>query len=305
MARRICGATLAVIWLALLAGLAPAAFAQDDMSDVEIETVPVAPGVHVLVGRGGNIGVSTGADGIALIDDQYAPLHEKILAAVAELQSGPVRFVLNTHWHGDHTGGNEALGREGALIVAHDAVRQRMGVEQFMRAFDRRIPAAPPEALPVVTFGVDTTLHWNGDALHAIHVPHAHTDGDAIVHFAKANVLHMGDVYFAGRYPFIDLDSGGSLEGVIRAAELGLSIADEETRIIPGHGPVSDRAGLAAYHDLMVLARDRISAAIAAGKSLAQVVEEKPLAEYDDSWGGGFITPDGFLKIAYTSLAGS
>lgn len=309
MARRIHDATrrrlapLAVLALAL--GLAQATPAQDDMAEVRIETVAVAPGVHMLVGRGGNIGVSTGADGIALIDDQYAPLHEKILAAVAALQAGPVRFVLNTHWHGDHTGGNEALGRGGALIVAHDAVRRRMSVEQFMKAFDRRVPASPEEALPVVTFGLDTTLHWNGDALHAIHVPRAHTDGDAIVHFEKANVLHMGDVFFAGRYPFIDLDSGGSLAGVIQAAELGLGLANDETRIIPGHGPLSDEAGLAAYRDLLVLARDRVSEAIAAGRSLEQVVADKPLAEFDETWGAGFITPDGFLKIVYTSLSGS
>lgn len=301
MARLLRFATL----VALATGLAHVATAQDDMSDVTIETHAVAAGVHMLTGRGGNIGVSTGADGIVLIDDQYAPLHERIVAAVGALQPGPVRFVLNTHWHGDHTGGNEALGRAGALIVAHHAVRMRMGSEQFMKAFDRRVPASPPAALPVVTFGVDTTLHWNGDALHVMHVPRAHTDGDAIVHFQRANVLHLGDTFFAGRYPFIDLDSGGSVEGLIQAVEFALGIANEETRIIPGHGPLARRADLAAYRDVLVAGRDRVAAAIAAGKSLEDVVAARPLAEYDEAWGGGFITPEGFLKILYTSLAGS
>jgi glyoxylase-like metal-dependent hydrolase (beta-lactamase superfamily II) len=295
--------------LALLGGLAicvaslsPAA-AQQDMADVEIETVDVAPGIHMLVGRGGNIGVSSGADGLVLIDDQYAPLHAKIAAAVSAIQPGPVRFVLNTHWHGDHTGGNEAFGEAGAVIVAQDAVRARMSVEQFMKAFDRRVPAAPPAALPVVTFGADVTLHLNGEELHVIHVPRAHTDGDAIVHFRKANVLHMGDTFFAGRYPFIDLGSGGTLAGVIAAAELALKLAGDHTKIIPGHGPLTDRAGLAAYHDLMVLAHERVGAAISDGKSLEDVVASRPLSEYDEEWGGGFITPEGFLKIAYSSVA--
>jgi glyoxylase-like metal-dependent hydrolase (beta-lactamase superfamily II) len=287
----------AVLLLALSAG------AQQDFSEVEIETVDVAPGVHMLVGRGGNVGVSSGADGLVLIDDQYAPLHERIAAAVAAIQPGSVRFVLNTHWHGDHTGGNEAFGKSGAVIVAHDAVRARMSVDQFMKAFDRRVPASPPAALPVVTFALDVTLHWNGDVLHVIHVPNAHTDGDAIVHFRDADVLHMGDAFFAGRYPFIDLDSGGSLQGMIAAAEVGLRLADEDTKIIPGHGPLSTRADLAAYRDLLNLARDRVAAAIAEGKSMEEVVESRPLAEYDASWGSGFITPEGFLKIAYGSLS--
>jgi glyoxylase-like metal-dependent hydrolase (beta-lactamase superfamily II) len=293
----------------LLLALAPALFAaapalaQDDMSDVVIEVTSVRPGIDMLVGRGGNIGVSSGADGIVLIDDQYAPLHPKIAAAVAGIRPGPVRFVLNTHWHGDHTGGNEAFGKAGAVIVAHDAVRRRMSVEQFMKAFDRKVPASPPAALPVVTFGLDVTLHLNGDELHVLHVPRAHTDGDAIVRFRSANVVHMGDTFFAGRYPFIDLDSGGSLAGMIGAAELVLSLADANTRIIPGHGPLSDRAGLSAYRDVLVQARDRVQKAIGAGRTVEQVVADRPLADYDAEWGAGFITPEGFLKIVYASLS--
>jgi len=291
---------LLLLVTALALGL-PAA-AQDEMAEVVIRTTQVAPGVHMLTGRGGNIGVSSGADGLVLIDDQYAPLHARIAAAVAAIQAGPVRFVLNTHWHGDHTGGNEAFGEAGAVIVAHDAVRQRMSVEQFMQAFGRRVPASPPPALPVVTFARDVTLHLNGDELHLVHAPNAHTDGDAIVHFRRANVLHMGDTYFAGSYPFIDLGSGGSLAGMIAAVERGLELANDETRIIPGHGPLSDRPALAAYREVLVTARDRVSAAISEGRSMEQVVASRPLAELDGEWGGGFIKPGAFLKTVYTSL---
>jgi glyoxylase-like metal-dependent hydrolase (beta-lactamase superfamily II) len=249
--------------LAIFALLAATAYAQDaSFDDVRIETVPVAPGVAMLVGRGGNIGVSTGADGVFLIDDQFAPLTPKILAAVAKLSEAPVRFLLNTHWHGDHTGGNENVAGQGAVLVAHDHVRERMSREQVMKALDRTVPASPPAALPVVTFGADLTLHWNGDAIHAIHVPNAHTDGDAIVHFTRANVLHMGDTYFAGRFPFIDVDSGGSIDGVIAAVDRGLALADAATKIIPGHGALSNRAELAAYRAMLATVRERVQAAI-------------------------------------------
>jgi glyoxylase-like metal-dependent hydrolase (beta-lactamase superfamily II) len=281
--------------------LASAATAQGE--DVEIQTVDVAPGVSMLIGQGGNIGVSTGADGVFLVDDQFAPLTPKILAAVAKLSDAPVRFVLNTHWHGDHTGGNENLAGQGALIVAHDNVRRRMSSDQFISAMDRRVPASPPAALPVVTFGADVTLHWNGDALHAIHVPNAHTDGDAIVHFEKAEVVHTGDVYFAGQYPFIDRDSGGSLGGMIAAVDRVLALADDATRIIPGHGPLSNRAELARYRAMLATARDRVRAAIDAGKSLEEVLAARPLADLDGAWGTGFVKPEAFLRTVYASLA--
>ncbi len=289
----------------LAATFSVAAAAQDDMTDVQIETVTVAPGVHMLVGRGGNIGVSSGEDGIVLVDDQFAPLHEKIVAAAAAIQPGPIRFVLNTHWHGDHTGGKENLGRAGVVIVAHDNVRTRMSTDQFMEAFDRRVPASPPAALPVVTFAESVTLHLNGEDIFVFHVPRAHTDGDAIVHFRRADVVHMGDTFFAGRYPFIDLGSGGSLEGVIHAAELVLKLANQSTKIIPGHGPLAGREELGAYRDVLVTARDRVAAAIAEGKSMEEVVASRPLAEFDATWGSGFIKPEDFLKIVYTSLAAS
>jgi len=288
---------------AIAAAVAVAAVAQD--AEVEIRTVEVAPGVAMLVGQGGNIGVSTGADGVFLIDDQYAPQTPAILAAVRKLSDAPLRFVLNTHWHGDHTGGNENLAGEGAMIVAHDNVRRRMGSDQFMAAFDRSVPASPPAALPVVTFGADVTLHWNGDALHAIHVPNAHTDGDAIVHFEKANVIHAGDVYFAGRYPFIDLGSGGSIDGIIAAVDRVLALADDRTRIIPGHGELSNRAELSRYRAMLATARERVRAAIAAGRSLEELLAESPLADLDGAWGGGFVKPEAFLRTVHASLEGA
>ena len=295
----------ASLCMAITIGLAVTAQAQaPSFDDVEIRTVPVATGVSMLVGRGGNIGVSTGPDGVFLIDDQFAPLSPKILAAVAKLSDAPVRFLLNTHWHGDHAGGNENMARAGAVIVAHDNVRERMSTDQFMATFDREVPAAPAAALPVVTFGTDLTLHWNADTIHAIHVPGAHTDGDAIVHFAEANAIHMGDTYFAGRYPFIDVDSGGSIDGLIAAVDRGLALADDATRIIPGHGELSNRAELTAYRAMLETVRNRVQAAIDAGTSVDDLVASQPLADLDGRWSSStsFIKAEALVRTVYASL---
>lgn len=284
---------------------AVAASAQQDFSAVQIETIPVAQGVHMLVGRGGNIAVASGEDGVIVIDDQFAPLHDKIVKAIAALRPEPIRFVLNTHWHGDHVGGNEALSGLGAVIVAHDNVRERMSTEQFNTLFDRRTPPAPPAALPIVTFGKDVTLHFNGEEIHVFHVPNAHTDGDSMVHFRKADVLHTGDVFFASGYPFIDRSSGGSINGLIAAVDRALDVAGPRTRIIPGHGPLSDEPGLVSYRAMLADVRDRVKAAMAAGKSLDAFVAEAPLADLDARWGGGFIDAPKLLQTVYQSLAGS
>ncbi|HEX6199870.1 MAG TPA: MBL fold metallo-hydrolase [Thermoanaerobaculia bacterium] len=297
---------LAAIVAALLlaASPTPRLLAQQDMSDVEIETHLAGDGVWMLVGRGGNIGVSAGEDGVFLIDDQYAPLTEKIRAAVAKINDRPIRFVLNTHWHGDHTGGNENLGRAGALIVAHDNVRERMSVEQFMERFDRTVPPSPPAALPVITYTDAVTFHLNGDEIHAFHVAPAHTDGDSVVHFRKANVLHMGDVFFHGMYPFIDLGSGGSARGVLDAVNRALELADEKTKVIPGHGPLADKAALTAYRDMLADVIGKVEALAAEGKSLEEVQAAKPSAAYDEAWGGGFIGPDVLVAAVYESVKG-
>lgn len=299
--------TMAFLML-LTVSAAPAVAADDEaekFKDVKVEVVPVTDGIHMLTGRGGNIGVSTGEDGVFLIDDQYAPLTERIKAAVKTLSDKPVRFVLNTHWHGDHTGGNENLGKEGVVIIAHDNVHERMTKENFIAAFDMKVPAAPKAALPVISFNDTVTFHLNGHDIHAVHVEHAHTDGDSIVHFRGANVLHMGDIWFNGLYPYIDVDSGGSLDGVIAAVDVALGLADDRTKIIPGHGPLSDKAGLTAYRRFLVDVRERVGKLVQAGKSLDEIIAAKPLADYEASLGGGFLNTETFLKVAVGAVKAS
>lgn len=295
----------AIIAVLALTGFAATTFADpetDKFRDVKVESVPVTDGIYMLTGRGGNIGVSVGEDGVFLIDDQYAPLTERIKAAVAQLSDKPVRFVLNTHWHGDHTGGNENLGREGVVIVAHDAVYERMTQENFLAVFDSKVPPSPRAALPIISFNDTLTFHLNGHDIHAAHVRHAHTDGDSIVHFRDANVIHTGDVWFNGMYPFIDAGSGGSLDGVISAVDTVLALADGQTKIIPGHGPLSDRAGLIAYRAFLVDVRERVGKLMAQGKTLDEIRAAKPLADYEETLGKGFLDTDTFLKVAMDAL---
>ena len=275
----------------------PAALAQQDFSKVEIKAEKVAEGVYMMTGSGGNLGLAVGPDAVFLIDDQYAPLTPKIRAAIAAITDKPVRFVLNTHWHGDHTGGNEAFAEAGALIVAHDNVRKRMGSEQFLAFFTMKIEPSPRAALPLVTFDANVTFHINGDEVAAWHCPAAHTDGDAIVHFRRADVIHMGDIHFNYMYPFIDTSSGGTAEGVIAAVDRALALAGERTRIIPGHGPLASKADLQAYRTMLAVVLERIKSQMAAGRSVQEIVDAKPTQEFDAKWGGGFIKPDTWVKM--------
>jgi glyoxylase-like metal-dependent hydrolase (beta-lactamase superfamily II) len=288
--------------VAALLSAGSVAFAQRDFSKVEIEIERVADGVHVLQGAGGNIGVCSGADGIFLVDDQYAPLTEKIRAAVAEISERPIRFVLNTHWHGDHTGGNENLAGAGVLVVAHDNVRRRMGAEQ-LTALGQKVPPSPAAALPVVTFSDTVTFHLNGDEIVALHAEHAHTDGDALVFWRRANVVHMGDCFWNGFYPYIDVASGGSIDGLIAAADVVLGRVDAATRIVPGHGPVGDRAALQTYRDMLVRVRDRVRALAGEGKTLSEIQAAKPTSPWDATWGTGFIKPDKFVDLVHAGVA--
>jgi glyoxylase-like metal-dependent hydrolase (beta-lactamase superfamily II) len=275
---------------------------EPDWNTVEVKAEKVGGSVYVLTGRGGNIGVSVGEDGVFLVDDQYAPLTDKVKAAVATISDKPIRFLLNTHWHGDHTGGNENLGKAGVVIVAHENVRRRMSVEQFLKVFNDKVPASPKAALPIVTFTDAVTFHMNEDRVRCFHVPPAHTDGDTVVHFERADVVHMGDLFFNGMYPFIDVDSGGSFEGVIAAADKVAAMLGRDTKIIPGHGPVAGRAALAAYREMLVKVRDRVKPLVAAGKTLEQVKAAAPTRDLDATWGQGFMKPDVWIGIVYESL---
>lgn len=287
---------LAVAPLTLFAAGESHAQEADHFAKVEIKAEPLAEGVAVLFGAGGNIGVSYGPDGTILIDDQFAPLTDKIQAAVKELGAEPVKYLINTHWHGDHTGGNENLGRSGALIMAHDHVRERL-----VEGTDK-VPPAPPEALPVITYHDGIKLHLNGDEVRVQHMKHGHTDGDSIVFWKKANVLHMGDLFFNKvTLPFIDLRSGGNARGILAAAEKAVTMVDDNTKIIPGHGPMANKADLIAYRDMMKKVIAAVEKAQGEGKSLETVQAMKPAAEWDIN-PDAFIKGDVFVKAVYKSL---
>lgn len=276
--------------------------AQQNFDDVQIETIEVADNIYMLIGSGGNLGLSVGDDGAFLIDDQYAPLTEKILDAIKAQTDNTVQFVVNTHWHADHTGGNELHGEAGAIIVAHENVRKQMTVDHFLAAFNSTVPASPEGALPVVTFTESVTFHWNGDEIHVFHVDPAHTDGDAVIHFKGSNVIHAGDTFFNGMYPFIDISTGGTLDGMIDAAKRILDISDDETKIIPGHGGLASRAELEQYYEMLVTARDLIKEHVDAGKTREEVIAAKPTEGLDGVWGGGFLPPDMWVGIVYDGM---
>jgi len=291
--------------LALLAAAPHPATAQPDsvFAKVVVKTESLPGHVSVLFGAGGNIGVFVAPDGVILIDDQFAPLTPRIQAAVKALSDQPVKFVLNTHWHGDHTGGNENMAKAGAVIVAQENARKRLTEGQVNKLFARTVPPVTGVALPVVTFEHDVTFHMGDETIRCLHVERAHTDGDVIVRFEKANVIHMGDTFFNTMYPIIDLESGGSLDGMIAAVEKGLSMIDVSTKVIPGHGPMGDRKALEDYHAMLVGVRDAIKPLVASGKSLAEVQAAKPTAAFDAAWGKGFLKPDRFVEIVYNDYS--
>ncbi len=283
----------------------PALAQDDDFSSVEIKTTRIDDGLYMMIGSGGNLAVSIGDDGAFLVDDQFAPLTEKIQVAISKITDKPVRFVFNTHWHYDHVGGNEHFAETGSMIVSHENVRKRLSVEQFLEAFDQkeRVPASPKGALPIITFTDAVTFHWNGEEIHIFHVENAHTDGDAIVYFKNSNALHMGDVYFNGMYPYIDVSTNGSIDGVIDAVDTVLAMGDKRTQIVPGHGPLSNMKELKTYRDMLSGARDAVAILVAEGKTKEEVLAAKPTQPWDAKWGGGFMKPDEFTDIIYTNLS--
>jgi len=275
---------------------------QRNFDAVQIKTTKVAEGIYMLEGEGGNIGVSAGEDGVFLIDDQFAPLSQKIMAAVKAISEKPIRFLMNTHWHGDHVGGNENFGKAGTVIIAHDNVFKRMSVGGAITMLKQNYAPYPRAALPVVTFSQSATFHLNGDDVVSTHLPPAHTDGDSFVRFTKANVIHTGDVFASGRYPFIDPESGGSVKGVLVAVDRILPMIDDNTRVIPGHGPLSSKKEVLAYRKMLATAIARIEPMAKSGKSLQEVIDAKPLREYDEEW-GKFRKTDAFVEILYSGLA--
>ena len=274
---------------------------QNNFDQVEIEPLRVGEGLYMLTGAGGNMGLSLGTDGTVLIDDQFAPLSEKILSAIRTLGGEAPRFVVNTHWHGDHTGGNTHFHGAGSLIVAQENVRARMSRENIMSA-TRTVPPSPATALPVITFSEEMSFHWNQDEIQVMHVGNAHTDGDAIIRFVGANVLHAGDLFFNGSYPFIDGSSGGQVDGMLAGLDLRLSLSDEASKIIPGHGPLASKADLQAHRDMLAAITANISKLIAEGKQLDAIVAARPTAAFDEEYGGGFISPERLVTMVHGLL---
>jgi cyclase len=288
---------LASAWL-----ISVPSFGQDDFSNVQIQTIPVASNLYMLMGQGGNIGLSTGSDGAFIVDTQFAPLSEKIQTAVRAAGGGDVRFVVNTHFHGDHSGGNENFGNAGATIMAHDNVQVRLSAPQVSSLDGTTTPPAPAAAIPAVTYPQRLTFHWNGNTVNLIYAPNAHTDGDSIVHYTNLNAFHMGDTFFNGGYPFIDAGNGGSIDGIIAAGETVLARSNSSTKIIPGHGALASPEDLRAYVAMLTAVRDRIQTQIDEGRSEDQVVAANPTAEFDAQWGGGFMNAESFTRFAYQGL---
>ncbi len=285
----------------IVAGAAIAAFGlaaqAQDFSKIEVRTTKLNDSIWLLQGAGGNVALSVGSDAVFLIDDDYGAMAPKLKAAIAAISKKPVQFLLNTHFHFDHTGGNEAFGTDAAVIVAHDNVRRRMSTEQLISFIGARQASSPKAALPVITVPAQMSFHINGEELQAFHVPRAHTDGDLIVHFRGSDIVHMGDTYFSGMYPFIDAGSGGSAEGMVAAADRVLAIATDKTKIIPGHGAITDRAALQRWRDMLATATQRIKDLRRAGKSEDEIRTSKPFADLDEVYGKGFIKPEQFVAM--------
>lgn len=276
-------------------------FSQRDFSKVEIVVTTVADSLYMLEGSGGNIAVFTGKDGVLMVDDQFAGLSEKIKTTIAGLSNHPIKYLLNTHWHGDHTGGNENFGNDGAIIVAQENVRTRMSTDQVNKAFNRTTKASPEIAWPQITYSEDMQIHFNGESIMLIHVHDAHTDGDAFVYFPERNVIHMGDCFFNGRFPYIDLGSGGTVDGAIKAVQTALMLTNHGTKIIPGHGKLAHKSDLLKYYTMLEVMKGRVLDAVDKGQSIEEI-KAAGLGEGYEGWGDGFISLDRFIDIIWTDF---
>ena len=279
-----------------------AASTQERRMDGNLTVTELRGGLYMFeMEPAGNVGISIGEDGVIIIDNQFAPMTEKIVAAVAELTEKPITYVMNTHWHGDHTGGNENFGNLGVPIIAHDNVRVRMSQKYYNPVFRGTVGPSPEIALPILTFSKSTTFHFNGDTLEVVHAPNAHTDGDALFYFREADVLHMGDTFINRGYPYFDVGTGGTAQGVIDALTLGIEIAGPDTLVIPGHGPITDETQMMALRDMVAEALSRIKPMIEDGMSQAEIVAADPLADLDETWAVGFFGSRDFIGFIYSS----
>lgn len=270
-----------------------------NVDEIEFREVVVTENISMLQGKGGNVGLLKGSDGLLLIDDDYK-VNVGALEKSLDKFEGKAAFIINTHWHGDHTGGNEHLG-EYATIVAHDNVRKRLNSHQEIKFFGMKMEPSPKSALPVVTYDRSLTIHFNGESLNVVHYPNGHTDGDSIVLIQPANVVHMGDHFFAGRFPFVDLESGGDVKGMAKNIELIVGQLNAEVKVIPGHGPLSNLDDLKGYHQMLVETTKIIQAAIDQGLTL-EAIQKQGLPAKWKSWGAGFIKQDTWIKTVYSSL---
>jgi cyclase len=295
----------AVVGYTILLTLALAAAQDKDLSKVQITVSKVSGNVYMLQGEGGNIGASVGEDGIVVVDDQYAPLAEKIEAALKGVTDKPVRFIINTHYHGDHTGGN-AFFQKQAPVIAHDNVRKRLeagGPAGNLASISMDHKPAPKEALPIITFDHDVTVHLNGEDIRALHFPNGHTDGDSIIFFPRSNVVHMGDDFVRYGFPFIDLAAGGSVEGMIAAMEEVMPKLPADVKVIPGHGNISNLDDVRTYVKMLIDTRAAVEKGVQQKKTLDQLKQEKVLAPWQ-KWSGDFVTTDAFIETLYNDLTG-
>ena len=273
---------------------------QQDLSKVEIETQKVNSHVYMLKGAGGNIAVSAGPDGVLMIDDQFKELSTKIKSAISKISKKPIKFLINTHWHYDHTGSNAFFGKD-TLIVAHENVRKRLSKDQFIALFKKKVPKTPAVGLPVVTFPTSMNLHFNGDEIRVIHFPTGHTDGDSIVWFKKANVAHLGDHFFVGSFPFVDLGSGGSVSGYLKNVEKMIAMLPKDVKVIPGHGPLSGIKELLLFKNMIEQTSQYVAGKMAQNISLSNIQKAGLPAKWR-SFGKGFIKENIWIGIVYESL---
>ena len=272
------------------------------MASVPLQTLLLRDNVHLLFGPGGNMVVLDGRDGKILVDSSFGRVAPKVKQMLDSFSSAPLKILIDTHWHFDHTDGNAAMHHMGAMILAHENTRTRLSTPQVIEFLKMHFPPSPPDALPQQTFTDTFELFFNKEEIRLAHFAPAHTDTDIYIHFANSNVLHMGDTFFQGAYPFIDGSTGGHIDGMIAAAAKGIAMVDSSTKIVPGHGPVGDKAALTAYRDMLATVRDRVKKQKTSGKSLNEVIATKPTAEYDPAFGGGLNTPDQFVELVYSTL---